>query len=70
MPICAHTRVQVFCKRKAVALAVLNKAKAVALQQNVAKFAATALGQIINADDWSQGSIFCKPLLVLLSACY
>ena len=47
--ICAQIPLQVFCKRKAVALAVLDKAKAVLLEHDVVKFAATALGQIINA---------------------
>ena len=47
--ICAQIPLQVFCRRKAVALAVLDKAKAVLLEHDVVKFAATALGQIINA---------------------
>ena len=46
---CAQLHVQVFCKRKAVALAVLDKAKAVLLEHDVTKFAATALGQIVSA---------------------
>ena len=45
----AQTHVQVFRKRKTVALDVLDKAKAVVLEHDVAKFAATALGQVINA---------------------
>ena len=46
---CAQFHVQEFCKKKAVTLAVLDKAKAVLLEHDVPKFAATALGQVFKA---------------------
>ena len=66
--ICAPNAAQEFCEGKATALQLLEKSKAIVLEHNMGKFAATALGQIINALYGTQvlpAISHCMPALVL-----
>lgn len=54
---------QVFCERKAIAVDVLDQAKAVVLEHHPVKFAAIALGQILCSLHGVKVMLYCKNLL-------
>lgn len=60
----AELGVQIFRKRKAIAVDVLDKAKAVVLEHHPVKFAATALGQILCSLHGVKVVFHCKSWLV------